>query len=389
MSSVFADLLRAFDRGGEPSEELLGDAWLALQRVLVRQLEVRGLWLAPPAYLGVLGRASWSDPAALEELLVDCWEFVFIDRLRGLRVRLEAGTAIDGLITRNVGNFLFELQKRHDPLGYRLYILLQTAVQQVIDEGGLRILSGPPKPASASVVGPPAALPFLARESSAKPIAARFLEPMVARWCDDLLPDLVTADRGARLRLLARLGDCLVKLPQAGVEAFRLGDLAAVLKQTVRSRWSVVWDLSEGETAIEGSESATAELVRLVRPDQDLEERDAFTRLGLDIEQAIDRLEVGEPSCGYLQELWLFLRLWSSGGELAACPRDRWGEIPEQLPSQRHLALLLGIPRGRLPSLFETLGGLVQQWNAANSPPRSVTEKQSSLVGRERAGRSG
>ena len=37
-----------------------------------------------------------------------------------LAARLETMDNVDGLVFRNIGNFLYERQKRHDPLGFRL-----------------------------------------------------------------------------------------------------------------------------------------------------------------------------------------------------------------------------------------------------------------------------
>jgi len=73
----------------------------------------------------------------LEELLADCYAFIFVDRLRTLQVQLAIKPNIDGLIFLNIRNFLYERQKDHDPLGYHVFTVVVAAVKKCLANGVL------------------------------------------------------------------------------------------------------------------------------------------------------------------------------------------------------------------------------------------------------------
>lgn len=371
--SSFTDFITALDLDDEAiAREAFDTVWSALRRALVQKLKQRSLWSAPPSYLGVYGRSSWSDEAALEELLADCYEFVFIHRLRGLRAELEVKENIDGLVFRNVGNFLYELQKRHDPLGFRIFIALRTAVRRAVKAGNLYVLHGRPGIGNETVLGfSPSASPDDARSTE--------LEEHVKAWGDDLVPDLITADGRGREAMLAVLEERLCRLRDQGVETFRFKSVIDLLKADVRQRWGQMWHLAQGEWSLEHGTEGLAAAVRLVHPDPGVEERDAFDKLIARVTAAIDRLEVPERTRVYLHRLWLFLRSHATGvpatGVPAAAVQVTAASVTpagDKLPSRRKLAKLLRIPRDRLAGLFETLGRLVEGYQAAKFEKPSV-----------------
>src|SRR5215470_18589921 len=124
--SVFTAFLRSQQGEETPDADLLHDAWNGLQAMLGGELKRRGLWHGPPRYLGVYGYEKWDaevtvgDPmsyawcttrapqSALAELVADCWAYIFLDRMRSLKRHLEEKGNIDGLVLRNVRNFLHE-----------------------------------------------------------------------------------------------------------------------------------------------------------------------------------------------------------------------------------------------------------------------------------------
>src|SRR5262249_28665827 len=106
--------------------------------------------------------------------------------------------------------------------------------------------------------------------------------------------------------------------------------------------------------------------VRLVRPDTGFEERQLFRRLVACVLAAVERLEESARTRDYLSTLWQFLRVQAQGGPSAAA--DTEGRL-----SQRKLGELLGLPRARLPDVYETLGGLFERCRAANSGKPPVT----------------
>ena len=120
------------------------EAWTALRRLLVSELKRRSLWSLPPACLGIYGCETWDDPDAVEELVADCFVFVFVERFRSLKAQLRYKPNIEGLIVRNVRNFLHETQRRHDPVGFRVFTMLRSAVRGALSAGELQVIAGNP-----------------------------------------------------------------------------------------------------------------------------------------------------------------------------------------------------------------------------------------------------
>src|SRR5437660_1292495 len=114
MPSVFTAFVRGQQGEETPDADLLHDAWDGLQAALGGELKRRGLWQSSPCYLGVYGYERWDaegtvgDPmshawcrtrpaqSALEELVTDCWDYVFSERMRSLKLQLAEKENIDG-----------------------------------------------------------------------------------------------------------------------------------------------------------------------------------------------------------------------------------------------------------------------------------------------------
>ncbi len=356
MSFIFTDYVRALDAGIEPTAEDFGALWDKLRDALRREMIRRSLWSAPPSYLGICGWNSWSAKDALEELMSDCYSFIFVRRLPGLEALLEVQENVEGLVFRNIRNFLFEKQKHHDPLGYRVFRVLRTAARQSIAAGAVQVLAGDPKVGNATLLalspagGPP-------ESSTAPPARPEDLSEPVRAWSDELLPELMTA-RGAKLdAVVGKLCRRLARLAAVGIRSFRFKDLIGPFKQAVRRRWNAIWLSSQGEMAFEDGEEEFVRLVRLVRPDSGFEERDLFHRLLACVAEALDRLETRQKTRVYLEKLWALLRSHAAEDEPAADPEATQAG---PLPSRRRIAALLDLPRYRLPELNATLGRLLE-----------------------------
>ena len=350
MSLVFTDYVRSLESASEPTPEMFDAAWTKLHDALRSEMIQRSVWSAPPSYLGIYGWNSWSLKDALEELLSDCYLYVFVRRLQGLQALLAVQENIEGLVFRNIRYFLFEKQKRHDPLGYRVFRVLQTAARQSIAAGALHVLAGDPRVGNGTILG-------VAPESDPATGPVAELSELVGGWSDGLLPELVTA-RGARLdEAVGKLAARLARLADGGIEAFRFKDLIDPLKREVRARWGAFWLNSQGDLGFEDGDRELAGLVRLVRPDSGFEERDSFQLLLACVAENIDRLETREKTRLYLERLWAFLRSHAAEEEPA---EGRGSPAASKPPSRRRLAELLGIPRYRLPDLHESLGRLVE-----------------------------
>lgn len=346
MSLIFTEYVRLLDAEIEPGREDFDAVWGKLRDALKSEMIKRSLWNAPPSYLGICGWSSWSAKEALDELLSDCYCFIFVRRLPGLEALLEVQDNIEGLVFRNIRHFLFEKQKHHDPLGYRVFCVLRLAVRQSVTAGSLHVLAGNPRVGNATVL----ALSATTERPRAGP--EELSEPTRA-WSDQLLPELMTA-RGAKLdAVVGRICRCLVRLAALGIERFRFKDLIDPFKQAVRRRWNAIWLGTQGEMAFEDGDGEFVTLVRLVRPDSGFEERDVFHQLLACVAESLERLEARRKTHTYLEKLWTFLRHH-------AAEDDRVADATGKLPSRRKIADLLGIPRYRLPELNATLGGLVE-----------------------------
>jgi hypothetical protein len=346
----FTPFLRDLEPGGPLEREDGGfdEAWTALRRLLVSELKRRSLWSLSPACLGIYGCATWDDPDAVEELVADCFVFVFAERFRSLKAHLRYKPNVEGLILRNVRNFLHETQKRHDPVGFRVFTVLRSAVRGALSAGELQVIAGSPAVRHDTV------LAFRLGACPEEAVRRDELRLHALAWNDDLLPDLITA-RGWDVRqVTARLERHLRGLEAEGLRAFRFHDLVDALRQDARARWRAVWVHSPEGIPPRLEEDGLAAVARLAElPGED--ERESLHKLFACLERSIE--QIAEPparSRDYLRRLLVFLK---SHAVDALEERDAPGR---GLPSHRQLAQLLAIPRERLPDLFRRLRDLAE-----------------------------
>ena len=323
-----------------------------LRRALEVELRRRGLWAASPSYVGVLGHRRW-DREALDELAGECYLHQ-LARLRSLKAQLRAGAAIDGFVLLNVRHFVFERQRAGDPLGYRVFEMLERAVERAVAGGRLC------RPAAGEAVRNDTVVVF-ARGGDDGPASADSLAPLARCWNDDLLPALVTArGRPQREAVVTRLERHLAALPAAGIHAFRFGDLIEPLKIDARRRWTALGEQEEGDLAFEADGDLAAP-VRTVAPDLAIEDRERFDTL---VECTAARL-AELPAADGAGELLSLL------GALARHARDPADHEP---PSQRALARETGLPRHRLPALHARLGEVLAECRRAIETPATVND---------------
>lgn len=357
---IFTDFLaRQASSRQEPQAEEIEEILAALWKALRWELRRRGMWSRPPSYLGVIGLTSWAeaewvsphsapDPGRGLELVADCFRYIFVDRYSYLVRRLETRGDVEGLIYRNVHNFLHDRQQRCDPLGSRVYSLLRTAMREEVEAGRLHVVAGAPEIRNPTLLG--------IQPAGGGPAAGReVLEDLAGIWADRLLPEIVTA-RGRRQQAVMQvLGELLGELPSRGVESFRLGDLVTPLIREIRARWGAVLEMDQGPTAVEGEDSRAGDeellhVVRWIGPDTGFEEREDFQRLAECVRRGVESHEATPETRRHLEALWSWLAAHAAGPDPTEAP----------LPSNRRLASELGIPRNRLPELYSILGEITE-----------------------------
>jgi hypothetical protein len=374
--SVFTAFVRSQQGAETPNAALLHGAWSGLQAALCGELKRRGLWHSPPCYLGVYGYERWDagetvgDPmshawcytrapqSALAELVTDCWAFIFSDRMQSIKLQLTDKENIDGLVLRNVKNFLHERQREHDPVGFRIFERLKGALADAVSRKALYVLGGDPRIRNNTVLGfePAAELRLPAIE----------LGPIVMRWNDELLPGLVTAKGREEAAILERLEQLLLELPRRGIPCFRFKDLVDPLKIDARQRWATFLAREDSAGTVECAPDQV-QVLRHVLPECTVESRQSFEYLTRCVSASIGRLEVDSRTRCYLAALWGFLQHQNGDAdpEKAGGSEPAWDEAEEAPLSHRQLSQRLQIPRERIPMLFTTLKQLVARCRLA------------------------
>ncbi len=361
--TVFARYLNHLDQWGELRDRrLFDDMWTALRRVLRRELTRRDLWRLPPGYLGIYGTVSWTNET-LDDLVQDCYIFVIHERRRSLIAQSKVRPDIDGLIVRNVRNFLFETQRRHDPLGFRVFELLQMAVRKNVADGSLRVVAGDPRIRNHTVLGfaplnrtsgtqPPtpgeSASPNLYSETP----PSQAFEEVALFWCDELLPDLVTVRGPAVGGCVERLQHLLQGIPAKGIYHFRFGDLIDAVKSEARVRWTAI---STQDLQTQNPVFTTGDPFG---PVGDMVQRESYRTLLDGLEQGVHSWQGRRATRIYLQRLLTFL-----------CHHAAEAENPGRLPSLRCMSEILSIPRDRFKGLFRILREMANESSRSPDMP--------------------
>ncbi len=344
MSASFTEALRALEDPGEARWGAVERLLTGLRDALSSELRRRGLWDSPPSYLGVVGSLRW-DAEALDELAEDCYIFN-LARLRSLRAQLRLKANVDGFVLLNVRHFVFERQRAHDPLGYRLYEVLAGAAERLLQAGTLHLLAGGPKLRNETLLG-------FTPGTGARLAGPEELAAVASSWNDELLEALLApAGGGDRTPGDERIAQRLAELPRRGIAAFRFGDLLEPWKRDARARWARRADEGASWALDDTEDGALLRLVRAVEPDTSVEDSESFARL---VACVATRLQSGEGQ-GEQAELWA---LWSCLARHAGDPAR------EDVPSQRAIATATGIPRHRLPALYAELGRMIEACRAA------------------------
>ena len=359
MKELFSNFVRQLDGRSEGLDpEFFDEVWTALRAILRRELKRRDLWHLPPSYLGVSGRARWSEGSgaggsgvpsrddALEELAADCYSYVFLTRLDSLRAQLKVKPNVEGLVLLGIRSFLLERRRHFDPIGSRVYEVLRSALQRGVADEVCFVQADDRRIRSDTII-----LFGKGKDRNYRAASEPLLVETARAWADELLPDLVTcvgrAQRSVESRILLRLR----RFPEQGVDGLRFGALLNPLKTEVRSRWGTMFHRSLGDVAFEEVDEGLVHLVRSVQPDTSFEQRESFTGLSRRITFELEHLDADQRTVGDLLRLWELLRTYALID----------GEPDRKPPSQRNISKQLRIPRDRLPGLWRTLREVVRK----------------------------
>ncbi len=219
--------LRQYLASNKPDVALLA----SLAELIRERIWKSGMWEQPPDYFGYPEYHSWREAFAADDPSPGPAGDFFLEEIvrdrSFLEETIQAGNAIDAWMRQRIKWFLIDRQKKHDPIGYRVFKNLTAVLEAMIADGSAT--------ATNQVQGK-LRNQSLIRLKSVEP-GSLAGEPDLARLIDTdpewqpVLLRLAKLGKGAQQLLRERL----VRLSSAGVDAFSVGDLAAILKAKVRA----------------------------------------------------------------------------------------------------------------------------------------------------------
>lgn len=336
--SVLTHHVRHFGEADIPD----GDVLAEIRQLLRFHMRRKHLLSAPPGILGYPDRREWRTDADFEDIVVDCYVFAVLDRLRGLRNQLRIKPNIDGLIARNVRNFLLERQRACDPVGHAVYGNVVGAIADAEAEGTIAV-----EVAESTRIGNDTYFRFTdapPNATAANPDAIREAV-RTAPIARDELQDLTRTTEGGR----EWVAGLMRTLRRNGCDAIRCGDLIAPLAERVRAEWVAAHAEPASDLAYEG-EDGFATLVRIVRPDGDTGARERWDHLKAHIPHRIACLD---------RQQRVKQRLAVVFSALVALIEE---DGPS--PTQSDLTARTGVARATVSDDFAILGRIIAQFAA-------------------------
>ena len=349
MDSVLTEHVRTFSEASDPTTDVLP----ALKRLLRYHMKRRNLLSAPPEFLGYPEVANWSKKNAFDDILVDCYKFAILDRLTALQEQLKIKPNVDGLISRNVSNFLLERQRKHDPIGYAVFANVKEAVNELESQ------LSPTQPAlsvknrDGGKLTSRSILRWGGDQSDQLATSQQIREQLerVSGWTDAVRWLIEISEAGR-----AWVRDFLGRLPAAGINAVLVGDLVDVLASRVRLDWRSLHATPAQELAMERFDETEKDFVltvRIVLPDDSVESRQRWEQLKRIIPQRIASLNRQARVRERLAKVFdALVRVIDSGAEP---------------PTQAELGEQTGIARATLSDDMRLLREIIAQLNTQNS----------------------
>jgi hypothetical protein len=218
-SRVFA----AYVATESPTDDDVESAAEALRPLLRQEMRKRGVLERSPGAWGYAGE-SWHDAETLNDLLHDCFVFVFTgNRKRWLAAHADNEDQTNAAVRRSVRNFLNELEQKKDPVGYRVYKNVQAAVAQAAAAHSLVVVQGDDNAVGSRTV--------VAARPAAPLGTVAALENAVNNWPDLAALGMNLSRHGPRG--LQAAATAVARLASNYAPAWQIGELADALKKVL------------------------------------------------------------------------------------------------------------------------------------------------------------
>lgn len=212
MTTVFTEHIAALSSGADPiSDQVMDQVKIELRKVL----RARGLLEQSPTILGYLG-ASWNDSGAIDDLVSDCYVRAIAKKLPGLKRCFAQSGSIDGIVVRNIKNFVWEQQKRANPVGHAVFQNSKQAAMALVENGQL-ICSSP----ASKVVGETE----FRFEQAGSPATVEELKTAIDQAGISEIEQLAKVGESAQ----TQLAEVLASLSALGISGFNLKSLKDAL----------------------------------------------------------------------------------------------------------------------------------------------------------------
>lgn len=316
-----------------------------IEEDLVYEMKRRGLWLAPPEWLGYPDIESWKNSSALNSLAFFCYEFAIVKRIPGLDNQLKEKDNkkkdnIDGIILLNIKNFLTELQQKQDRVGYAVGSNVNNAIKQLIEENPEIIRA---QKLSNGKLDNKTVLTFLPADPTSDISDEKSLWDAIRHHTDWLMVrfEMLRISEKAQ----EKLSKIVCQLANCDIRSFRYHDLINLLKNDARAAWKSTYVASElddtkAETDENEEEIPHSQWVKITHSDMSVEDfenwKELVSRIKLKINALERQNEIPKKVSTVFNE-WVAYRL----------------DFDEQPPKQVELARKLEIPP-------QTLNGYVK-----------------------------
>ncbi len=210
-----------------------------IAKALRKQMYKKNIWHGKPEWLGEEYKdyTNWNNAEAFEILCLACYMNVICKRFNSLQQKLSDTDNIDGYIHRNIGFFLYEAQRKADPVGHKVAMKVRQAVHCCATERGIITLDEKNKIHNKTL------LIFRQSNSVSKPepsVLADTIKQILHHnhsWTTEIIYKLACLGRisqKAQVQICDIVADIAQQLTTAGINNCQFKSLVDVMKQEVR-----------------------------------------------------------------------------------------------------------------------------------------------------------